>query len=144
MTPHHIPIHLADSSVVYSEGIGTVQFSPVVNGQEIAKLEFTNVLYVLSLSSNLFSVPYLTMHRSFTILIKRDTLHFIQDNKILFQANVSPFNSAFLLGSTIPVQQITFLSSSLPLPLDLYYPYGTIASAISTLLESRSCFQITW
>ena len=59
MMPHHIPIRLADGSVVYSEGIGTVQFSPVVNGQEMAKLEFTNVLYVPSLSSNLFSVLYI-------------------------------------------------------------------------------------
>ena len=48
-----IPICLADGSVVYSEGVGTVQFSPVVHGQEMVKLEFTNVLYVPSLSSNL-------------------------------------------------------------------------------------------
>ena len=52
-------------------------------------------------------------------LIERDTLHFIWDNKILFQANLSPSNSAFLPGSTIPVQQIGSLSSSSPLPLDL-------------------------
>jgi hypothetical protein len=103
MMPHHIPICLTDGSVVHSEEIGSVQFIPVVNGQKMAKLEFTNVLYVPSLSSNLFSVLYLTMHHSFTILIERDTLHFIRDNKILFQANVSPSNSAFLLGSTIPV-----------------------------------------
>ena len=119
MTPHRIPIRLADGSVVYSEGIGTVQFNPVVHGQEMAKLEFTNVLYVPSLSSNLFSVLYLTIHRSFTILIEKDTLHFIWDSKILFQAQVSPANSAFLLGETIPVQQIASLSSSSPLPLDL-------------------------
>ena len=30
MTLHCIPIRLADGSVVYSEGIGTVQFAPVV------------------------------------------------------------------------------------------------------------------
>ena len=119
MTPHCIPIRLADGSVVYSEGIGTVQFAPVVNGQEMAPLEFTNVLYVPSLSSNLFSVLYLTMHRSFTIFIERDTLHFVRDSKILIQAHVSPSNSAFLLGETIPVQQIASLSSSSPLPLDL-------------------------
>ena len=119
MTPHRIPIHLADGSMVYSEGIGTVQFTPVVNGQKVAPLEFTNVLYVPTLSSNLFSVLYLTMHQSFTILIERDTLHFIRDNKILFQAHVSPSNSAFLLGNTIPVQQIASLSTSSPLPLDL-------------------------
>ena len=55
MTAHRIPICLADGSVVYSEEIGTVQFTPVVNGQEMVPLEFTNVLYVPSLSSNLFS-----------------------------------------------------------------------------------------
>ena len=119
ITLHHIPICLADGSVVYSEGIGTVQFAPVVNGQEMVPLEFTNVLYVSSLSSNLFSVLYLTMHHSFTIFIERDTLHFVRDSKILFQAHVSPSNSAFLLGATIPVQQITSLLSSSPLPLDL-------------------------
>jgi hypothetical protein len=84
MILHRIPIHLADGSVVYSEGIGTVQFAPVVNGQEMAPLEFINVLYVPSLSSNLFSILYLTMHCSFTIFIERDTLHFVRDSKILF------------------------------------------------------------
>jgi len=31
LTPNHILIHLADGSVIYSERIGTVQFSPVVH-----------------------------------------------------------------------------------------------------------------
>ena len=59
------------------------------------------------------------MHHLFTVLIEKDTLHFIQDSTIIFQAQVSPSNSAFLLGETIPVQQIASLSSSLPLSLDL-------------------------
>jgi len=105
--------------VIYSEGIGTVQFVPVVHGQELPSLEFTNVLYVPMLSSNLFSVLYLTMHRCFSISIVRDTLHFIRDSKILFQATVTPSNSALLVGETIPVQQLASLSSSSPLPLDL-------------------------
>ena len=74
---------------------------------------------VPTLSSNLLSVLYLTMHRSFTTLIERDTLHFIRDNKILFQAQVTAFNSAFLLGETIPVQQFASLSSTSPRTLDL-------------------------
>ena len=69
LTPHCIPIVLADGSVLYSEGIGTVRFNSVVDGQERSSLEFTNVLYVPSLSSNLFSVLYLTMHRLFTIFM---------------------------------------------------------------------------
>jgi len=130
MMLHCIPIHLADGAVVYSEGISTVQFSPVVHGQEMAKLEFTNVLYVPSLSSNLLSVLYLTMYHSFTILIERDTLYFIWNSKIIFQACLSPSNSTFLLGETIPGQQIVFLLSSSPLPLDL--SLGIVASATTT------------
>jgi hypothetical protein len=89
MTPHCIPIHLADGSVIHSEGIGSVQFTAVVHGRSMVPLEFTNVLYVPTLSSNLLSVLYLTMHRSFTTLIERDALHFIWDNKIQFQAQVT-------------------------------------------------------
>jgi hypothetical protein len=33
LVPHRIPIRLADGSVVYSEGIGSVQFTLVVHGQ---------------------------------------------------------------------------------------------------------------
>ena len=59
------------------------------------------------------------MHCSFTTLIERDTLHFIRDNKIQFQAQVTASNSAFLLGETIPVQQFASLSSTSPRALDL-------------------------
>ena len=82
-------------------------------------LEFTNVLYVPTLSSNFLSVQYRTMHHLVTTLIERDTLHFIRDNKIQFQAQVTASNSAFLLGETIPVQQFASLSSTSPRTLDV-------------------------
>ena len=119
LAPYRIPICLADGSMIYSEGIGSVQFTAVVHGQETIPLEFSNVLYVPSLSSNLLSVLYLTMHRSFITLIEKDTLHFIRDNKIHFQAQVTASNSAFLHGETIPVQQLASLSSSTAQTLDL-------------------------
>jgi hypothetical protein len=59
------------------------------------------------------------MHHSFTILIDKDTLCFIQDSRIQFQAQVTPLISIFLLGETIPVQHLASPLSSLPLPLDL-------------------------
>jgi hypothetical protein len=43
------------------------------------------------------------MHRSFIMFIEKDTLHFIQDNKVHFQAQVNASNSAIVLGETIPV-----------------------------------------
>ena len=96
-----------------------MQFTAVVHGRSMVPLEFTNVLYVPTLSSNLLSVLFLTTHRSFTTLIERDTLHFIRDNKIQFQAQVTASNSAFLLDETIPVQQFASLSSTSPRTLDL-------------------------
>jgi hypothetical protein len=82
LRPHRVQIRLADGSVVYSEGVGSVRFNPVVNGQEMAPLEFTDVLYVPALCTNLFSVLYLTLHRRFTVSFERDTMHFIRDGKV--------------------------------------------------------------
>jgi hypothetical protein len=123
---HSIQIRLADGSVVYSEGVGSVRFNrvglvcfnPVVNGQEMAPLEFSNVLYVPALCSNLFSVLYLTLHRHFTVCIEQDTMHFIRDNKIAFQAKIGASNAAFLVGDTIPVEEFASVSSATTLPLD--------------------------
>ena len=118
LKPHRLQIRLADGSVVYSEGVGLVHFNPVVNGQEMAPLEFTNVLYVPALCSNLFSVLFLTLHRHFTVCIEQDTMHFIRDNKVAFQAKTGASNSAFLVGETIPVEEFASLSSATTLPLD--------------------------
>jgi hypothetical protein len=95
--------------VVYSEGVGSVRFNPVVNGQEMAPLEFSNILYVPALRSNLFSVLYLTLHRHLTVSIEKDTLHFIRENKIAFQAKTGASNAAYLVGDTIPVEEFPSL-----------------------------------
>ena len=98
---------------------GSVCFNPVINGQEMAPLEFTNVLYVPAWCSNLFSVLYLTLHCiSLCALSKTLCMHFIRDNKIDFQAKTGASNSAFLVGDTIPVEEVTSLSSASTLPLD--------------------------
>ena len=83
MTPHRhwlrnykpcrIEVKLADGSSIYSEGVGSVLFKPVINGSPAQKFEFTNVLHVPALRSNLFSVLFLSMHRNFMINIKKDT-----------------------------------------------------------------------
>jgi len=128
MTPYRIPIRLADGSVLYSEGIGSVRFIPEVNGRQMAPLEFTNVLYVPSLSTNMFSVLYLTIHCHFTVSIELDTtIHFIRDGQTVFQAKTSSSNATYLVGNTIPVEELASLSSTATLPMDL------------TLLHRRLC-----
>jgi hypothetical protein len=101
LKPHHVQIRLADGSVVYSEGVGSVRFNPVISGQKMAPLEFTDVLYVPALCTNIFSVLYLTLHRRFTVSIERDTMHFIRDGKVTCQATTGASNAAYLVGDTI-------------------------------------------
>jgi len=45
-TPHHMPIKLADNTVVYSAGVGSVVFNPVIEGWSTRGVEFTRVLHV--------------------------------------------------------------------------------------------------
>jgi hypothetical protein len=129
MTPHRhwlrnfkpccVQIKLADGSSIYSEGVGSVLFKPVINGSPAQQVEFTNVLYVPSLRSNLFSVLFLSMHRNFLVNIQKDTLSFRLDGKIMFEAKVNSSTIAYLQGTTIPIPETANLSSATTLPMDL-------------------------
>jgi hypothetical protein len=59
-TPCNVPIRLANSKLVYTVGIGSVRFQPVEEGCQSRVVEFTRVLHVPELCSNLLSVLYLT------------------------------------------------------------------------------------
>ena len=128
LKPHRVQIRLADGSVVYSEGVGSVRFNPVINGQEMAPLEFTNVLYVPALCTNLFSVLYLTLHRRFTVSIERDTMHFIPGTarvatsrrKVELQSN-----AAYLVGISNSCGGVRFIFICYNSPLGL----GPLASS---------------
>ena len=58
-TPKCIPVKLADNTVVYSAGVGSVVFVPVIRGRKQRPVEFTNVLHIPDLRNNLLSVLYL-------------------------------------------------------------------------------------
>jgi hypothetical protein len=45
-TPHIVPIKLADHSIIYSAGMGSVMIHPVIKGQEAHPVELTRVLHV--------------------------------------------------------------------------------------------------
>ena len=51
-----MPIHLGDHLVVFSEGVGSVWLGPLLAGVPGPAVQFTRVLYVPSLGSNLLSV----------------------------------------------------------------------------------------
>ena len=94
-------IKLADNNIVYSTGVGTVVFSPVINGKTVRSVEFTRVLRVPDLRNNLLSVLYLTRNIGFTVNITASQMSFERPTGTpLFVASISSSNAAFLDGST--------------------------------------------
>lgn len=100
-TPYRVPIRLADNTVVYSEGVGSVVFSPIINGQEARDVEFARVLHVPALRNNLLSVLYLTKHKGFDVHIHKDTMEFILNSTVLFTASVTKNSVGYLNGHTV-------------------------------------------
>ena len=101
--PYRVPGRLADSTIVYSAGIGSVVFVPEVGGKRGHSVEFSEVLHVPDLRSNLLSVLFLTRNKSFSVVILESVMHFIHHRTIVFTARVQASNCAYLEGSTTPV-----------------------------------------
>jgi hypothetical protein len=134
MTPHrhwlrnykplHIPIRLADHTIIYSAGIGSILFKPFINQVESQSLIFSRVLHVPQLQNNLLSVLYLTKHKGYNINIDSQHINFIQSSRLLFTATINSQNAAFLDGCTVPASlplESASLSSTLPLDLSLWH-----------------------
>lgn len=123
--PHGVPIYLADNKVVYSAGIGSFVFMPVVNGCNLQHVEFTEVLHVPDLKNNPLSVLFLTRHRGYTVNITDKAMHFIRGGKESFIALINPSSIAFLAGITQcpPQQGLASLapSSTVPLSFSLWH-----------------------
>ena len=130
MTPHRhwlrdykqcrVEIKLADGSSVYSEGVGSVLFEPIINSGPAQQVQFSNVLHVPALRNNLLSVLFLSMHKDFSIHIHKDIINFKLGGNTLFVAKVHPTSTtAYLQGITIPISESANLSSSTTLPMDL-------------------------
>ncbi|KAF9473725.1 hypothetical protein BDN70DRAFT_816825 [Pholiota conissans] len=66
-TPHRIPIHLADHTIVYSAGIGSVVINPVIGGKDLHTVELSRVLHVPQLCNNLLACLYLTKRKGIRI-----------------------------------------------------------------------------
>ena len=63
-TPFHTPIRLANDLIVYSAGMGSVRFAPMIRGKKARVVECTRVLHVPELRTNLLSILYLTRQSS--------------------------------------------------------------------------------
>lgn len=129
MTPHRhwlrnykpfcIPIRLADNSIVYSEGVGSVVFNPTLGAKQACPVEFTSVLYVPQLRSNLLSVLFLTKQRNFQVQITSDSIAFNLHGITRFIASIDSHSVASLNGTTLasPSHSADFASTPiLPIP----------------------------
>jgi hypothetical protein len=120
--PKHVPIKLADNNIVYSAGVGTVVFSPVVDGKTVRAVKFTRVLHVPDLRHNLLSVLYLTRNIGFTVHINSSHMSFERPTGTpLFVATISGSNAAFLDSSTVPLAEYVSAVTTVPLDINLWH-----------------------
>src|ERR1700742_2036699 len=132
MTPDHnwicnyksykVPIKLADNRIIYSAGIGTVAFMPIINGKNNRQIEFTRVLHVPELQTNLLAVLYLTKLKGLNVHIWSNTIYFNNSERnLLFTATINDYNVAYLNGMTLDITESASLASTLPLDLTLWH-----------------------
>lgn len=132
MTPHRhwlrnykplrLPVKLADNKVVYSAGVGSVVFRPRVKGAFVRSVEFSRVLHVPDLRSNLLSCLHLARNKGFSITISSDAMAFYQSGTLRFVAPIDPNNAAYLDGEVEPlVEASARIAATLPLDLNLWH-----------------------
>ncbi|KIY68249.1 hypothetical protein CYLTODRAFT_443449 [Cylindrobasidium torrendii FP15055 ss-10] len=108
MTPHRpwftsyarktTPIQLADNSIIYGEGVGSVVFTT----QEGVELEITDVLHVPQLRNNLFSPFFLVRKRGFEMHAVGPSLAFVQPSTgARITAAIDSTNTGYLRGHTL-------------------------------------------
>lgn len=132
MTPHRswfdsytskvIPVRLANDSIIWSAGVGSVRFQPVLDGRLSRQIVFHNVLHVPKLASNLLSLLYLSVHKEYVIDIRFKTISFCRQGDLLFTASINDQNTGYLNGYTVLSSPQSALSTSTcPLDLNLWH-----------------------
>ncbi|KZT25621.1 hypothetical protein NEOLEDRAFT_1203058, partial [Neolentinus lepideus HHB14362 ss-1] len=58
-SPHIIPVRLANDTIIYTAGMGSVMFEPVLGESKAPVVVLHDVLHVPQLRSNLLSVYHL-------------------------------------------------------------------------------------
>jgi hypothetical protein len=102
--------------------VGTVVFSPVVDGKTVRAVEFTRVLHESDLRNNLLSGLYLTCNIGFTVHINWSHMSFERPTGTpLFVVTMSGSNAAFLDGSTVPLAEYASAATTVPLDIDLWH-----------------------
>ena len=75
-------------------------------------VEFTQVLHVPDLRTNLLSILYLTRQKQFIVTINSHEMKFTHDNTLLFTAQINENNAAFQSSIIISIQHLILSLSS--------------------------------
>src|ERR1700754_1380097 len=120
--PYKVPVRLADGTVIYTAGVGSILFKTNLGRTGVRDVVFSRVLHVPALHSNLLSVLYLTGKKGFQVVMEKNTMSFQLDGKLIFTATQRG-GLAYLDGSTLPPYSAQALAalSLLPLTLDLWH-----------------------
>ena len=84
-------------------------------------VEFTRVLHVPDLRTNLLSILYLTHQKQFTVIIDAHEIWFKCNNTLLFTAQINKNNTAFLDGATDTNTESANFLSTLPVNIALWH-----------------------
>ena len=135
-TPHVIPIELVDGNIIYSSGIGTVIFNPLISGVPARSISITSVLHVPALSKSLLSLTHWTMHSGIKVVMKKGYMNFYMKGSLICTATMHG-NLACLQGSTSSNSALNTTAS----PLDLVLWHRRFShlhySAIKTMQQQK-------
>jgi hypothetical protein len=93
LKPHVVPICIANNTIIYSKGIGSIIMEPT--DSLLGLLLLTSVLYVPVLQNNLLSVLHLVSNHCFHIKIEGTDMLFLRNGQPMFTATICN-NTAWL------------------------------------------------
>ena len=111
MEPCKVPVRLANNDVVWATGRGNVVFNPIIGGRPAQSVEFSRVLYVPDLESNLFSVLSAVRRSKLKVVIEGDSMSFLKDGEPLFTGSIRR-NVGTLDGTTLDHSERVYLAKS--------------------------------
>ncbi len=122
-TPHVIPVRVADGNIIFSAGVGVVQFKPILGGGAPGRVvEFKRVLHVPQLNRPLLSITTLTLSENYEFLMKGAYAQFLLNGSVAFLAHLV-HNLPILLGSTVvhPVPASANNTTAAPMDIVLWH-----------------------
>lgn len=114
-------IRLADGTVIFSAGIGSVILHPHPSSGCGSAFSIHNVLFVPDLRTNLLSVFYLTRNQGFSVDIDDKFINFWRAKKKTFRGTINSFSTAHLDVSTEHFETAAAASASLAVSIDVWH-----------------------